>query len=79
MIPIEPTTLIGDPVVYAKDQYEYSPLPARKTEEGRVITEWSLTDEERRRIAHGENIRLTLLTFNRPLQPIILEVTSEQD
>lgn len=79
MEPVEPTTLVGDPIVFAKDQPEYRPLPARKTSEGKVITEWQLTDEERWRIAHGENIRLTMLTFNLPLQPVLLEVTSEQD
>ena len=79
MTPVEPTTLIGNPVVYAKDQPEYIPLPARKTDDGSVITEWTLTEEERDRIARGENIRLTLLTFNQPLQPIRLEITSEED
>lgn len=79
MTPVEPTTLVGDPVVYAKDQPQYESLPARRTADGRVITEWMLTDEERWRISHGENIRLTVLTFNGPLQPVILAVTSEQD
>jgi len=79
MVPVEPTTGIGSPVIYAKDQPEYLPLPARKTVDGDVITEWSLTEEERDRVARGENIRLTLLTFNLPLQPIRLEITSEAD
>jgi len=79
MTPVTPTTGVGSPVVYAEDQPEYIPLPARKTDDGRVITEWSLTEEERLRIAHGENIRLTLLTFNQPLQPVLIEVTAEED
>ena len=79
MTPVEPTTDKGQPVVFAKDQPQYLPLPARRTDDGRVITEWSLTEEERDRIARGENIRLTLLTFNQPLQPIVLEITSEHE
>lgn len=79
MTPVEPTTGIGRPVIYAKDQPEYIPLPARKTADGRVITEWTLTEEERQRVALGENVRVTLLTFNQPLQPVMLEITSEQE
>lgn len=79
MIPVEPTTHTGNPVVYAKDQPQYLSLPARKTDGGDVITEWSLTDDERDRIACGENIRLTICTFHQPLQPVKLEVTSEND
>ncbi|MDI7267494.1 MAG: hypothetical protein QME96_05825 [Myxococcota bacterium] len=39
-----------------------------------VMTRWRLTDEERQRIAAGEDLYLTLLTFGRPMQPIMLEV-----
>lgn len=74
---IEPTTMVGEAVVFAKDHATHDPLPARKTEDGLVITEWVLTPEERWRISTGENIQLTIATFNQDLQPVKLEVTSE--
>lgn len=78
MNPITPNLEYGgELVIYAKDQPEYTPLPAIKFEDGRIVTEWKLTDEERRLISLGENIRLHIYTFHCPLQPIALEVTSE--
>lgn len=65
-------------VVFAKDQPEYAPLPAVVYPDGTVLTEWRLTDEERTRIARGENLRLWIWTGHRPLQPVQLEVTSEE-
>lgn len=79
MTPVAPTTLAGTPVVFAEDQPQYQPLPARRTKDGRVITEWELTEAERLRIAHGENVRLTILTFNDPLQPVLVEITCEDE
>lgn len=61
-------------VTYAKDQPEYLPLPSLKSEDGRVVSRWTLTVEERAKIAAGADIFLTLHTFNNPLQPILLTV-----
>lgn len=78
MIPVIPTVPIGmgpdDLIVIAKDQPEYIPLPAFFTPEGYVITEWELTAEELARLMTGGRLRLSILTFGRPLQPLILEV-----
>ena len=62
-----------DLVTYAKDQPEYRPLPVARLHgaEGRVISRWTLTAEERARIAAGEDLYIELLTFGRPLQPIL--------
>lgn len=59
-------------VVYAKDQPEYLPLRTLKSQadSGRVISRWSLTDEQRTAIANGADIFLMLMTFHFPLQPI---------
>lgn len=81
MTPVEMPELAADPepryVVLAKDQPEYDPLPALIFADGKVMTEWKLTEAERDRILRGENIRLWIWTFGHPLQPIALEVTSE--
>jgi len=73
--------LAADPepryVVLAKDQPQYDPLPALIFMDGKVMTEWKLTEEERGRLIAGENLRLWIWTFGRPLQPIALEVTDE--
>jgi hypothetical protein len=64
-------------IVIAKDQPEYIPLPALVFPDGKLVTEWTLTEEERTRLIRGENIRLWVWTFGQPLQPVMLEVTSE--
>lgn len=60
-------------VVYAKDQPEYIPLPAHRTDDGLVVTRWGLSIGERLRLLLGGSIWLSVLTFNRPLQPIRLD------
>ena len=73
-----PTCMEGRGIILAKDQPQYQPLPAKVTADGRVITEWQLTEAERNLIARGENIRLHVLTFGAPLQPVRLEVTTPE-
>jgi hypothetical protein len=74
--------LAADPeprfVEIAKDQPEYLTLPAFVFNDGKVLTEWKPSEAERAAIARGENIRLWIWTFGRPLQPVALEVTSEE-
>jgi hypothetical protein len=76
-------------VVIAKDQPEYVPLPALVFEDGKVLTEWGLTEAERLAIAHGENLRLWVWVFPHrcahcghveagKLQPVALDVTDER-
>ena len=53
---------------------EYRDLPSIRTPAGAVISRWTLTDAERRAIADGEDLFLTVLTFNQRLQPVGLSV-----
>jgi hypothetical protein len=61
-------------IIYAKDQPEYNPLPCLRSADGKVLTRWTLTDEEREAIHLGADILLTVHTFNQPLQPLRMEV-----
>ncbi len=63
----------GKPIVFAANQPQYRPLPARVTLRG-VNTEWQPTIEEARAIFNGARVMLRVLTFGRPLQPVLLTV-----
>jgi thioredoxin-related protein len=56
-------------VIYAKDQPEYNPLPACKTENGDIATCWELTKEEIEEIQNTGKLWIMVKTFNNPLQP----------
>jgi hypothetical protein len=67
-------------VVYAKDQPEYAQLPALCNAAGVVMSRWKLTEQERAAVALGADIMLSLHTYNQPLQPVLMEViTNEAD
>lgn len=59
-------------IVFAKDQPEYQPLPAFRDHDGYVLTRWRMTWRERLRVLFTGDIYLSLLTFGRPLQPVLL-------
>ena len=62
-------------ITYAKDQPQYLPLSTLKTPpDGRVVSQWQFTENERLLLANGVPLTLVLHTFNEPLQPIILIV-----
>lgn len=67
-------------VVFAKDQPEYLPLPAFRKEspEGEVVTCWKLSWRERLRILFFGELWLSMLTFNKPLTPL-LPTTKKSD
>lgn len=71
--PVFPKRLDLDTTMYAKNQPEYNALPAFKSVDGRVTTRWKLTLRERFKLFLNGNLWLTVLTFNKPLQPIKLE------
>lgn len=74
MKPVTPPPIEGThAIVIASDQPEYQPLPSAVDAEGRVITEWEPTEEERAAIAAGGRVRLTIWTFRQPLQPVLVE------
>jgi hypothetical protein len=64
------------PVTFAKDQPEYLPLPALRTPNGAVVTQWAPTADELRKLNAGEPVTLAVLTFGQPLQPLIVDVGS---
>lgn len=53
---------------------EYQDLPSVITPDGKVISRWVLTDEERARILAGDDLFLTVCTFGQRLQPVLLTV-----
>lgn len=74
---MKPVEFPGVNVVFAKDQPEYVPLPAMKVPDdpqGLIITKWELSPDELKRIQETGTIHLSVLTFNQPLQPVLLTV-----
>ena len=63
-------------VIFAKDQSEYLPLPAYayKSAKGRVISCWKMGLQERLKVLFTGKVYLSVLTFNKPLQPQLLMV-----
>lgn len=73
---MEPINFKGANVVYGANQPEYIPLPAEKWpgNHGGIVTCWKLSPEELARVKETGVIWLSMLTFNRPLQPVLLSV-----
>jgi hypothetical protein len=61
-------------IVYAKDQPEYRPLPVFKDTDGTVLSRWRLTWKERFLVLFRGDVYLFVSTFNRPLQPLMMEI-----
>lgn len=67
-------------VTVAEDQLEYAPITVAvygdNAELGprQILTRWRLSDEDRRRIAAGEDVYVALMTFGGPMQPISVQV-----
>ena len=59
-------------VIYAKDQPEYRPLPAFKKSDGEIVTCWRPSIMGRIGILITGKIWLSVLTFNNPLQPLLM-------
>lgn len=63
------------PVInFAESQDEYNTLPGYRAEDGTVLTRWRLTWRERLQILFSGNLYLWMMTFNKPLQPVMLQV-----
>ena len=60
--------------VFGKNQDQYSPLPARVTDTGEVVSCWKLSFRERLSVLFRGRIFLCVWTFNRPLQPVSLGI-----
>lgn len=68
-------------VVFAKDQPEYQPLPARRcddTENIPVISCWKMSFKERLIVLFTGKVWLNLLSFGKPLTPSFLTVNKWQ-
>lgn len=66
-------------IVYAKNQPPYIPLPAVRSDDGRVTTRWRLTWRERLTLLLRGDLYLQVLTFGGPLQPVKLSVTEPEN
>jgi len=77
MLPATPVLDGYREVVIAKDQPEYIPLPA-VIRHGIVTSRWKMTWRERIVALLTGNVYLQVMTFNRPLQPVILSVDKPQ-
>lgn len=80
--PIPDPSVLGENwrlAIYAKDQPQYSPLPAliERSVDGRVITRWKPTEDERAKLAAGADLCLEIYTFGNKLQPLRLSVWSD--
>lgn len=60
-------------------QPEYAGLKILRSPEGRVMSRWTFTEEERRAIAEGADLFLTVHTFNHPFQPVKIIIADAQD
>lgn len=69
---MKPIQFDGANCVYGKDQPEYQPLPAYKADDGTVTTCWQLEPGDLERIKETGCVWLSVLTFNEPLQPVLL-------
>lgn len=63
--------------VFAKKQPQYLDLPSYKSPDGIVTTCYELTWKERLQVLFGAKIWLSLMTFNKPLQPQRLYVAKK--
>lgn len=65
-------------VVYAKDQKEYTPLPALRFDDGTVISCWKMSWKELFKILLHRKVWVSVLTFNKPLQPLLVSSDSKE-
>jgi hypothetical protein len=68
---MKPVKFHGSNVVFAENQKEYLPLPAHRTDDGRVTSCWQLSFKERIKTLFSGRLYIQMLTFNAPLQPLL--------
>lgn len=70
MYSVDPGEPYGEYRVYGAQQTDvYEPLYSRVTEDGITVTRWKFSEAERRLIAAGSDLIMTIKTFSTPLQP----------
>ena len=52
----------------------YLDLPMLMNSTGVILSRWKLTDEERKAVAEGADVLLSVWTFGQPLQPLRIEI-----
>lgn len=62
--------------VYAENQPEYLSLPAYRADDGRITSCWKLSFFERLKVMFRGKVFLQVLTFNQPLQPLLMLVNN---
>ncbi len=67
---MKPVTFKGQTTTYAKDQDQYMDLPAHLTADGEVTSCWRGSLWERLLFIVTGKMWVTMLTFNKPLQPL---------
>jgi len=70
---MKPVKFKGFNLIYAENQPEYIPLPVLKLDnpEGNCISCWELSFKERIKILFTGKMWLSMLTFNKPLTPVL--------
>ena len=69
---MKPIEFEGADIVFGKNQPEYMPLQAKKVDDKTIMTCWELTDEDILLINSSKKIWLGIMTFGKPLQPVLL-------
>ncbi len=64
-------------VTFGEHQKEYMPLPALRFDDGNVVMCWKMSWKELFKLMLHRKAWISLLTFNKPLQPIGVSVNSE--
>ncbi|MCT4034896.1 hypothetical protein HZQ14_15845 [Elizabethkingia anophelis] len=65
-------------VVFGKDQPEYKPLPVHRTEDGKIISCWELSDDEIEKLKETKCLYLSMMPFGQPLQPVYITVEKDE-
>ena len=71
---MKPIEFNNQNVVFAGDQDEYNNLPAFKGPDGEAISCWRLSFFERLWVLFSGKIWLRTMTFNGPLQPVMIQL-----
>lgn len=71
---MKPIEFEGQNSTYAKDQPQYMPLPTLKLDDGKVVSCWKMSWRERFLALLTGKVWMSVLTFNKPLQPSRLDM-----
>lgn len=80
MYSADPGPRYGIQRVYGSRQTDvYEPMYSRVTPEGITVTRWKFSEAERRLIAEGKDLFITIQTFSTPMQPHGFMVEGTED